>query len=109
MMEGFTLAPIREDKSNNLIQTTMDHDILQIAQRYLHDIGNGKAGQELESYFSKDVVQTEYPNRLTNNATVSDYRTLLQRSEQGRKIIIKQSYQIEREFVNGNTVILEVT
>lgn len=86
----------------------MKYDILQIARMHLRDIVAGKAGNELAKYYAENIEQTEYPNRLNANLTLSDYQTLLQRSEQGKKIIVSQSYEIKKEYVSGNTVILEV-
>lgn len=86
----------------------MKYDILEIARSYLRDMaGNNIAGRHAE-YYAHNVEQTEYPNRLNARVTISDYQTLLQRSEQGKKIITRQSYEIQKEYVSGNTVILEV-
>lgn len=86
----------------------MEHDILQIAKAHLNALAEGKAGDELAEYFSLNIKQIEYPNRLNPNGAVSDYKTMLERSEKGKKIITSQAYNIKREYVVGYTVILEV-
>lgn len=86
----------------------MNHDILSIARQHLADIAAGKAGQELAPYFSPNIIQTEYPNRLNDSGGVSDFNTLITRSEKGKAIIASQSYDIQKEYVQGQTVILEV-
>lgn len=86
----------------------MEHDILQIAKAHLNALAEGKAGDELAEYFSLNIKQIEYPNRLNPNGAVSDYKTMLERSEKGKKIITSQAYDIKREYVVGYTVILEV-
>ncbi|GAB4033028.1 nuclear transport factor 2 family protein [Spirosoma gilvum] len=83
-------------------------DILAIAKQHLNDIANGKAGLELAGYYSQTIQQIEYPNRLNVNGGISDYQTLIERSEKGKHIVISQSYDIQNEYVSGHTVILEV-
>ena len=41
----------------------MAKDILQIAKNHLKDLAEGKSGADLAVYFSKDIEQTEFPNR----------------------------------------------
>ncbi|MBD2701300.1 nuclear transport factor 2 family protein [Spirosoma sp. BT702] len=87
---------------------TNTFDILALAKQHLDDISKGKAGQDLAGYYSEQIQQIEYPNRLNPNGGVSDFHTLIKRSEKGKQIITTQSYDIQKEYVYGNTVILEV-
>jgi len=87
----------------------IDSNILSIAKRHLQDIEAGKTGLELARFYDERIVQTEYPNRLNPNGGSSNYNTLIERSEKGKHIIVKQSYDIINEYTAGNTVILEVT
>ena len=86
----------------------MKQDILQIAKNHLRDLAEGKSGADLAVYFSKDIEQTEFPNRLNPKGGKSDYSTMLERSEKGKKILTRQEYNIQKEYVSGNTVVLEV-
>jgi hypothetical protein len=86
----------------------MKHDILGIARRWVTDMVSGKIVEKQQEYYSESIQLTEYPNPLNARITTSDYVTLLQRSEQGSKILTRQSYDIQKEYVSGNTVIMEV-
>jgi hypothetical protein len=86
----------------------MKHDILGIARRWVTDMGSGRIAEKQQEYYSQSIQLTEYPNLLNSRITSSDYTTLLQRSEQGSKILTRQSYDIQKEYVSGDTVIMEV-
>lgn len=86
----------------------MAENILQVAKNHLKDLAEGKSGADLAVYFSKDIEQIEFPNRLNPKGAKSDYSTMLERSEKGKKILIRQEYNIQKEYVSANTVILEV-
>jgi ketosteroid isomerase-like protein len=88
---------------------TDTHNILAIARKHLDDIQQGKAGLQLAEYFSENIEQVEYPNRLNVKGATSDFDTLMKRSEKGRHLMKKQEYDIRKEYVFGNTVVLEVT
>ena len=85
------------------------YDILSLSKKHLRDIEDGKAGMELAAYYSEQIEQIEYPNTLNIHGAVSVFNTLIKRSEKGRQIVVSQKYEVHKEFVNGNTVILEVT
>ncbi|WP_080055368.1 nuclear transport factor 2 family protein [Spirosoma aerolatum] len=87
---------------------TTDTDILTLAKQHLEDIAKGKAGLELAGYYAETIQQIEYPNQLNVNGGVSDYGTLIERSEKGKHIVVSQSYDVQKEYVSSNTVILEV-
>ena len=83
-------------------------DILKIAREYTVALATGKSGGELAQFFSTGVEQTEYPNRLNPSGGVSGYQTLIERSQKGKYLIDTQTFDIQREYVCGNTVILEI-
>ena len=83
-------------------------DILQIARQYTVALATGKSGSELAQFFSTGVEQTEYPNRLNPSGGFSDYKTLIERSQKGKHLIDTQTFDIQREYVCGSTVILEI-
>ncbi len=86
----------------------MSLDILTIAKNYLKALRQGKTGKELAIFFHEDVVQVEMPNQLNLNGVTSDLPTLLQRAEQGKKLVKSQEYEIKNAFVQDNTVVLEL-
>jgi ketosteroid isomerase-like protein len=86
----------------------MSVDILTIAKNYLKALKQGKTGKDLAIFFHEDVTQVEMPNRLNTNGTTSDLTTLLERAEQGKKLLKSQDYQIKNAFVHENTVVMEL-
>ena len=86
----------------------MSVDILTLAKNYLKALKQGKTGKDLAIFFHEDVVEVEMPNRLNPEGTTSDLNTLLERAEQGKKILKSQDYQIRNAFVNENTVVMEL-
>ena len=86
----------------------MSVDILTIAKNYLKALKQGKIGKDLAIFFHEDVVEVEMPNRLNPEGTTSDLNTLLERAEQGKKILKSQDYQIRNAFVHENTVVMEL-
>ena len=86
----------------------MSLDILTIAKNYLKALKQGKTGKDLAIFFHEDVQQVEFPNRLNPNGQTSDLTTLLERAEQGKKILKSQDYELKNAFVHDNTVVLEL-
>jgi ketosteroid isomerase-like protein len=86
----------------------MSVDILTIAKNYLKALKLGKTGKDLAIFFHEDAVQVEMPNRLNPGGTTSDLNTLLERAEQGKKVLRSQDYQIRNAFVHENTVVMEL-
>jgi hypothetical protein len=86
----------------------MRHNILEVARQFLRDMAAGKMIEKQDEYYALSIEQIEFPNRLNSKMEISDYETLLQRSKQGEKILTKQAYEIQKEYVVGNTVIMEV-
>lgn len=54
------------------------------------------------------IEQTEYPNLLTAQLTVSDRETLFKRMPNGAKLLASQNYDIQRAYELEDTVITEV-
>ncbi len=86
----------------------MEFDILTIAKNYLKALRAGKTGKDLALFFHADVVQTELPNRINPKGVVSNLKQILERAEKGKKLLKAQTYQIDNEVVNGDTVALEI-
>jgi ketosteroid isomerase-like protein len=79
----------------------------ELIRDYLKALGEGTAGEELARFFTPDAVQIEYPNKLNANGGRSDLQTILVRSEQGKKLLSQQSYEIQSETAEGSRVAIE--
>jgi ketosteroid isomerase-like protein len=83
-------------------------DRLTIARNYLSALEGDIGTDELAAFFADDVVQIEYPNRLTPNGAQRDLATLLEGHERGSQLMAGQRYEIKNALQCGETVVLEV-
>src|SRR5262249_44427388 len=81
---------------------------LDIAKSYLSAIEGGAVGDELAAFFSPDVVQEEFPNRLVPHGAGRDPAALLEGAVRGKQILQKQRYEVLNAVESGQTVALEV-
>jgi ketosteroid isomerase-like protein len=82
---------------------------LETARRYLAAIEASTAGEPdgAGAFFSADVVQEEFPNRLVPNGAKRDLAALREAAERGRKVMRGQRYDVKSAYAVGDTVILE--
>jgi ketosteroid isomerase-like protein len=78
---------------------------VQTARDYLRAIETNAA---VTGFFTPDIVQEEYPNRLNPHGGRSDLSQMQARAERGRGMVREQRYDVQRVFESGDTVILEV-
>ena len=83
-------------------------DNLAIARRYLEAIEHGAEGAALAEFFTKDVVQEEFPNRLSPIGQHRNLQALLDAARKGKKIISHQKYDVLNAIADGDHVALEV-
>lgn len=81
---------------------------LELARRYLAALEAGVVGDELAAFFSPDVQQIEFPNRLVPNGGRRGLAEMLEGARRGQQVLREQRYQVERAFADGNAVVLEV-
>jgi ketosteroid isomerase-like protein len=82
---------------------------LALARRYLFAIVSGGAtGSDLAQFFTEDVVQEEFPNRLLPTGARRDRAAILEGAVRGQKVISAQHFDIQREMASGDRVALEV-
>lgn len=88
---------------------TLEQTNLDIARRYIQAIESGATGERLAAFFTLDVEQREFPNRLMPNGAVRDLTALLEGAERGQALMAGQSYIIDGALASGDHVALEVT
>ncbi len=86
----------------------MSLDLLTIAKNYLKALKQGKTGKDLAIFFHEDVEQVEMPNRLNPKGSTSNLNVLLQRAEQGQKVLKSQEYDLQNAIVKDNLVVMEL-
>ena len=86
----------------------MSANNLEIARRYLAAIESGLPGEVIADFYSDDVIQEEFPNRLTPQGTRRDLKQLGEAGERGRKVMTSQRYEVLSAIAEGDHVALEV-
>lgn len=81
---------------------------VQTARRYLKAISRGAPWNEMAAFFTEDVVQEEFPNRLVPNGARRTLRELEEANARGRAVITAQRYDVRNAVASGNHVALEV-
>lgn len=81
---------------------------LETAKRYLQALESNADRETLAQFFDPSLIQEEFPNRLNPNGGRSDYATMLQRSEQGKQLLVSQHYAITNALESNNMVVLEI-
>ena len=90
------------------VMTITATDNLAIARRFLEALESGSEGGALAEFFTADVVQEEFPNRLSPIGVHRDLKALLDSAKKGKKTLRAQKYDILNSIVDGDSVALEV-
>ena len=80
---------------------------IDVVRTYLNALQSGEAGDALRKFFTDDVRQIEMPNQLNKHGQESNLEHILQRSQQGLKILQRQQYEIVSEIAQGDRVAIE--
>lgn len=78
------------------------------ARRYLAALESGAVGPTLAAFFTPDVVQREFPNRLVPAGAVRDLAALLDGAVRGQSVLSAQRFEIKHAVASGDEVALEV-
>lgn len=87
--------------------TNEQSELLQITRAYLKALEAGHSWDELRVYYAETVEQIEYPNRLLAQGATRNLNDLKEASLRGKQVLLSQTYDIQKAYVAGNTVILE--
>lgn len=90
-------------------QPLAEHPHLQLVRDYLRAIEDEADEAQLARFFTPDVKQREFPNRLVQLGATRDLAELLAGSRKGRSVVTKQSYELKSALVDGERVAIEVT
>lgn len=81
---------------------------LATAQRYLAALERLCTGDELAEFFTADVVQEEFPNRLLPRGARRDLAGILEAGERGRQVMSAQRYEVLHAIADESNVVLEI-
>lgn len=82
-------------------------DLVQIARDYLAALERGDTNAAL-GYLAPDVVQEEFPNRLTPGGARRTFSDLREGAERGKQVLASQRYETLSALSEGERVVLEV-
>jgi ketosteroid isomerase-like protein len=88
--------------------STRDLTNLETARQYLAAIQHGATGDALAQFFAPDVVQEEFPNRVSPDGKRRKLAGILEGAERGQKVLSSQRFEIRSAIATGDRVILEV-
>ena len=82
---------------------------VDLLRRYLSALSTGAGPDELEMFFVPDVVQEEYPNRITPNGAVRDLQGLKEGRARGLALMASEHYELTNAVAQGEQVAAELT
>lgn len=89
----------------------MDHDEhphLRLVREYLRALEQCPDEATLCAFFTPDVTQREFPNRLLENGASRGLAELLEGNRRGQQVVANQRYQIQNALVDGDRVALQL-
>jgi ketosteroid isomerase-like protein len=95
-------------KFRDHVMTMTTTDNLAIARRYLEAVENGAEGRALADFFTEDVVQEEFPNRLQPIGGHHDLAGILDSAKKAKRTLRAQKFDVLNSVVDGDAVALEI-
>jgi ketosteroid isomerase-like protein len=87
--------------------TNDEQENIDTVRSYLSAVADGAVGDRLAAFFTKDAQQIELPNRLNPKGGQSDLSMMLQRAEQGQRLLSAQTYDVRSVVARGEHVAVE--
>ncbi len=78
-------------------------------RRYLEAIESGATGDALAAFFTRDVEQVEFPNRLVPTGATRDLAAILEGAVRGQAVVRSQRFQLQQVIEDGDRVAAEAT
>jgi ketosteroid isomerase-like protein len=79
------------------------------ARQYLDALGRLEGPEVIAQFLHPDVVQQEFPNRLTPQGARRDREAMIRGVERGRQLLTAQRFEFHNVLTVGDQVALEVT
>lgn len=81
----------------------------QLIISYLSALEQMKTGEDLVSFFHQDVMQTEFPNKISPQKIDRNLEQILEGAERGKAIMSSQRYQLNNLITGDNNIVAEVS
>ena len=80
-----------------------------VIRRYLAAIEAGATGDALAAFFTQDVEQVEFPNRLVTTGARRDLAAILDGAVRGQAVLRSQRFELLRLVEDGDNVAAEAS
>ena len=80
---------------------------IDIIRRYFDAIETGVSPEELTEFFTPDVIQEEFPNRLLPHGAQRELKQILEASKRGKQVLQSQRFEIIHAISEGDEIALE--
>jgi ketosteroid isomerase-like protein len=87
--------------------TTAESARVATVRAYLAALEAGESGETMARFFTPEAIQVEFPNRLNPKGGHSDLATMLKRSQQGTKLLSRQTYETRSAVAQDERVAVE--
>jgi ketosteroid isomerase-like protein len=81
---------------------------LATALQFLEALERGADAATLRQFLHPDVVQQEFPNRMTPQGARRNLPAILESAERGKKVMASQRFEVRSALVSAGQVALEV-
>jgi ketosteroid isomerase-like protein len=81
--------------------------LTDLTRRYFAALQRGIGGEELAAYYTDDVIQQEFPNRLQPQGTRRNLAGILEAAARGQGVMACQHYEILNLVEAGDCVAVE--
>jgi ketosteroid isomerase-like protein len=81
---------------------------IALLERYLTALSTGAGPDELDPFLQPDVVQEEFPNRITPNGAVRDLQALKDGRARGLALLVAEHYKLTNAVAQGEQVAAEI-
>jgi ketosteroid isomerase-like protein len=80
---------------------------LELTRRYFAALEGGATGEALAAFYAPEVVQEEFPNRLSPLGARKDLAAILAAASRGQQMMAVQRYEILEVVASGDRVAVE--
>lgn len=87
---------------------SQEHPHLAHVRRYFQAIERSPTQEALASFFTADVRQHEFPNRLVEHGAARTLSDMLEGNQRGQKVVQNQRYVIKNALVDADRLALEL-
>jgi ketosteroid isomerase-like protein len=86
----------------------MSESNIEFIRRYFDAIEAGVGPEEMAAFFTPDVIQEEFPNRLVPRGARRELKQILAASKRGKQVMQAQRYEMLHVISQGDEVAVEV-